>query len=181
MTLHRQVTEALWQIDARGEADGWDGPSRFYFLLAVPGRDASRDCHVIEFPDWQRHPDTGTALAVLEAGLRIKPPPRRFAVDRSGAADYAVIGVILATEVWVVRGDPAGEMDVEHPSRHPDRVEMRMTLCVLADGWRGLLLHERDGVPDVFTTDDEEVPEGAQGRIVDSLERVLAAARRSEV
>jgi hypothetical protein len=171
MTMHRQATEALWQIDGRGEREGWDGPSRFYFLLK--DRETA-DLYVTEFSGWQLigeaagETDTVDALSTLAAVMR----------GVGGPDGMEASGVALAVEAWMVRGDPAAVADVAAPSRHPDRIEVRITTAVLADGWRGLLVHERDGAAQAFTTDDD-APEGGRprGRVVAALARVLAAAR----
>jgi hypothetical protein len=166
----RNTVEAMWVVDAKGEANGWDCPPRLFFVLAFV-HDGKPALAVAEVPDLQRALDTGAdlvqALILLSYSVTGVAPP----------APYELIGVLLVVEAWQLRVDDPDHLPIHgRIADHPDRIEVRSTHAVLADGFEAVLSHERDGAPVLHRNDDNDVVT-ADGSIPSALRRLVTAAR----
>lgn len=163
VNLQGHIKEALWHIDAEIEKGGWDQRPLLLFVQHAQVADNLGAIVLQEIPGArmviERTADMQDALAFLTDALKGAPTSIRntLASDLDG-----LYGVALVTEAWLVREYVDGPMPDNYTrgdlSKHPDRVECRITHIVPVNGESAQLIHERDSVAYVREDMGGELP-----------------------
>lgn len=178
LTAEQQVMAELASLDFK--LDLWDESPSMWGLVEQAGGSLSAVPFRLSDSIWGLAPIhlvlasiAGATLAAGEAGI---PSP----ITLSGGK---IVGLILRTEGWGVRGRTNDEEGTDAPmiddleklmaegrqlSEHPDRFEVKTYQLVIADGQSTLSLKRGRG-------EEGEWADSVEGRVPDALRRVFEA------
>lgn len=170
------MEQALRVIEAHAEDKlGWDARPMFLVLAGDPLTGVGMVS--VELPEFVyinpgdglplfleilTNRDLGPVGDLMRAHLKAELPPA------------PLLGIVLINEAWSVRANSREEMETikVSPSRHPDRVEIRMGTLVTVDG-RVLVIERERGGPVRFHEVDVTNGYELRGRVPDSLRRLI--------
>ena len=164
------LAQRLTEIDELQSREGWHRDGEMLpTLYALVGSNLD----VVEYPVheglWKLPLRPGQHLKFLATLLR-------YARSKTADGETTIRGFVFATEAWMVTAGREGEDELmefareRRISEHPERVEIRLTTGVLADGSENTLSHAR-GQEATF------LGEGADGEVLAGLRAVVEALK----